>query len=260
MATNKLATRNANPVDRPDPRFISVTKAFARTPGFSLMESKSGASQGLMLNGKSFGMSSHGRFILKLTEERVAALVADGIGKPFESSPGRVMKGWIEVTQQKADWVALAREAHRLAAAPGKRPPKKSKSGRMVRPRVPAPSLLSERADVSKIEGYLATVGGDQRTALEKLRRTIRSIVPKAEECMSYGLPAFRLHNAIVAGFRATSKGCSYYPFSGMTLQTLADDLRGYPQTKGALHFRPEKPLPASLVRKLIKTRIAELG
>jgi hypothetical protein len=65
-----------------DPRFFPVAKAFMRMPGFSLMESKSGALRGLMLNGKSFGMSSHGRFILKLNEERATVLIEEGIGNP----------------------------------------------------------------------------------------------------------------------------------------------------------------------------------
>jgi uncharacterized protein YdhG (YjbR/CyaY superfamily) len=111
---------------------------------------------------------------------------------------------------------------------------------------------------MSKIDDYLATVRGDRRTALDKLRKTIRSIVPRAEECISYGIPAFRLDGAVVAGFCATKKGCSYFPFSGSTLRALATDLRDYDQTKSALHFGPEKSLPATLVRKLIKARIAE--
>ena len=111
---------------------------------------------------------------------------------------------------------------------------------------------------MSKIDDYLATVSGAKRTALEKLRKTIRSIVPRAEECISYKMPAFRLDGAIVAGFCATAKGCSYFPFSGSTLKTLADDLQAYGKTKSALHFSPDKPLPATLVRKLIKARIAE--
>jgi uncharacterized protein YdhG (YjbR/CyaY superfamily) len=118
---------------------------------------------------------------------------------------------------------------------------------------------MSPRPITSEIDDYLARVSGDKRTALVDLRKTIRSIIPKAEECISYRMPAFRLNGAIVAGFQTTAKGCSYYPFSGTTLRTLADDLRDYDQTKGALHFRPEKPLPATLVRKLIKARIAEL-
>jgi uncharacterized protein YdhG (YjbR/CyaY superfamily) len=110
----------------------------------------------------------------------------------------------------------------------------------------------------SEIDAYLATLSLDRRTALGSLRKTIRSIVPGAEECISYRLPAFRVNGAIVAGFNATAKGCSYYPFSGTTLLTLAAELRGYDQTKSALHFRPDEPLPASLVRKLIEARIAE--
>jgi uncharacterized protein YdhG (YjbR/CyaY superfamily) len=108
------------------------------------------------------------------------------------------------------------------------------------------------------IDAYLTTLTKDRRTALARLRKSIRSVIPKAEECFSYGMPAFRLNGVVVAGFVATSKGCSYFPFSGRTLTTLADDVRGYQQTKGSLHFDPAKALPVALVRKLIRTRIAE--
>src|SRR5690349_9377989 len=108
------------------------------------------------------------------------------------------------------------------------------------------------------IDEYLAGVKGERRAALDKLRKTIRSIVPKAEECISYAIPAFRLDGKIVAGFAATKKGCSYFPFSGSTLRTLADELEDYDKTKSSLHFDPTAPLPATLVRKLIKARIAE--
>jgi hypothetical protein len=111
-----VRTTNA-PLDEADPRFVPVARAFAKTPGFSLMESKSGALCGMTLNGKSFGMSSQGRFILKLDEARAAALVADGTGKPFSPSAGRTMKGWLEVTHPNADWVALAKEALRIAVS-----------------------------------------------------------------------------------------------------------------------------------------------
>jgi hypothetical protein len=110
-----------------DPRFELVAAALARVPGFSLMESKSGALRGMMLHGKSFGMSSHGRFILKLNDERAAALIAQGVGKAFSPSPGRAMKGWLEVTKPKADWVALAKEGLALAAAPKKPSPRAAK-------------------------------------------------------------------------------------------------------------------------------------
>jgi uncharacterized protein YdhG (YjbR/CyaY superfamily) len=100
---------------------------------------------------------------------------------------------------------------------------------------------------------YLADLTAPQRTALEKLRRMIRKIVPKAVECISYRMPAFRVDGKIVAGFSARTNGCSYFPFSGRTLRALADDLEGYSRTKGALHFDPEIGLPAALVRKLLK-------
>ena len=77
---------------------------------------------------------------------------------------------------------------------------------------------------------------GEKRAALDKLRKTIRAVVPKAEECISYGIPAFRLDGRIVAGFAATAKGCSYFPFSGSTLRTLAKELA---------RLRPDQELAA---------------
>jgi uncharacterized protein YdhG (YjbR/CyaY superfamily) len=110
----------------------------------------------------------------------------------------------------------------------------------------------------STIDAYLKSVPKDRRRALEDLRAKIRSVVPDAQECISYRIPAFRLNGVVVAGFCATVKGCSYFPFSGSTLRTLARDVGHYVQTKGSLHFSTDEPLPTSLVRKLIKTRIAE--
>lgn len=123
-----------------------------------------------------------------------------------------------------------------------------------------APARLTRKATPkpATIDAYLATVKGEKRAALDHLRERIRAVVPRAEECISYTIPAFRLDGRIVAGFAATAKGCSYFPFSGSTLRTLAKELAGYDQTKSALHFDPARPLPATLVRKLVKARIAE--
>jgi uncharacterized protein YdhG (YjbR/CyaY superfamily) len=117
--------------------------------------------------------------------------------------------------------------------------------------------LLDQMRRDPAIDEYLAGVIPSSRAALQKLRKTIRSIVPEVEECISYRMPAFRYQGRIIAGFQATSKGCAYYPFSGTTLKTLADDIDGYSQTKSALHFGADKPLPAALVRKLVQARIA---
>jgi uncharacterized protein YdhG (YjbR/CyaY superfamily) len=108
------------------------------------------------------------------------------------------------------------------------------------------------------IDEYLAAVSPVRRAILGDLRRMIRTAIPKAEECISYSMPAFRLDGYVVAGFLATKDGCSYFPFSGTTLGTLAEDLAGYGQTKSALHFDAKHPLTMTLVRKLLKARIAE--
>ena len=109
------------------------------------------------------------------------------------------------------------------------------------------------------IDEYLEGVAADRRRTLETLRARIRAIVPAAKECISYRIPAFRLNGTVIAGFCATTKGCSYFPFSGSTLRTLARDLRRYEQTKSSLHFAADKPLPMALLRKLIRARIREI-
>jgi uncharacterized protein YdhG (YjbR/CyaY superfamily) len=109
------------------------------------------------------------------------------------------------------------------------------------------------------IDEYLVGVEREKRAALQKLRRTIRAILPAAEECISYSIPAFRFGGRIVAGFAATKNGCSYFPFSGTTLGTMAADLKRYGRTRSSLHFDPASGLPPTLVRKLIRARIAEV-
>lgn len=121
------------------------------------------------------------------------------------------------------------------------------------------PRNMAAGRKTTPIDDYLRPVPEDRRRALEDLRVKIRSVVPDAEECISYGMPAFRVHGAVVAGFQATKNGCSYYPFSGSTLATVARFVRAYDQTKSALHSSPDKPLPLTLVRRLIKARMAEI-
>ena len=112
----------------------------------------------------------------------------------------------------------------------------------------------------ASIDAYLAAVGDDRsRAALARLRRSILAAAPGAEECISYGTPAFRVGGRVIAGFQATSGGCSYYPFSGSTLDALEGALEGFSRTKSALHFGAGRPLPAALVRRLVRARLAEL-
>jgi uncharacterized protein YdhG (YjbR/CyaY superfamily) len=108
------------------------------------------------------------------------------------------------------------------------------------------------------IDEYLATLQADQRAALQQLRTTIRASVPQAEECISYALPAFRLDGRVLVCFGAAARHCSFFPGSGSTVAAHADLLKGYDTSKGTIRFQPDKPLPAALVRKLVKARVAE--
>jgi uncharacterized protein YdhG (YjbR/CyaY superfamily) len=108
------------------------------------------------------------------------------------------------------------------------------------------------------IDEYLAAVSDDKRVALEKLRQTIKAAAPKAEECISYQLPAFRLDGRMLVGFGATAKHCAFYLMSSSTVEAHKDELEDYDTSKGTIRFQADNPLPATLVRKLVKARIAE--
>ncbi len=108
------------------------------------------------------------------------------------------------------------------------------------------------------IDEYLAGVAGNQRAALQRLRRTIRSVVPEAEECIRYRLPAFRLNGRILVAFGARLHHCAFYPMSSATVAAHRTALRGYDTSQGTIRFQPEKPLPAALVRRLVRARMAE--
>jgi len=108
------------------------------------------------------------------------------------------------------------------------------------------------------IDEYLAALGEDKRAALEKLRKTIKAAAPKAQECISYQLPAFRLDGKMLVAFDATANHCAFYPMSSTTVQAHKDELKDYDTSKGTIRFQPDHPLPAALVRKLVRARMAE--
>jgi uncharacterized protein YdhG (YjbR/CyaY superfamily) len=111
-----------------------------------------------------------------------------------------------------------------------------------------------------EIDDYLAALDEPKRDALQGLRRSILAVIPEAEQCISYGVPAFRVRGKTVAGFAAFKGHLSYLPHSGSVLAKLADDLAGYDRTKGSLHFPVDEPLPPDLVKKLIAVRMRDLG
>jgi uncharacterized protein YdhG (YjbR/CyaY superfamily) len=113
------------------------------------------------------------------------------------------------------------------------------------------------KSKTKTIDDYLDGLTPDKRAALEKLRKTIRAAAPEAEECISYQIPAFR-QNGMLVGFGATVDHCAFFPFNSTTVAAYKADLKGYDTSKGTIRFQPEKPLPAALVRKLVKARLAE--
>ncbi len=108
------------------------------------------------------------------------------------------------------------------------------------------------------IDAYLAALTPEKRTALDRLRKVIRVAAPQAEECISYGVPAFRLNGRFLVGLGAAAAHCSFYP--GAVVTTLGVELKGYDTSKGTIRFQPNQPLPTALVRKLVKARIAKMG
>lgn len=131
----------------------------------------------------------------------------------------------------------------------------------MKTPLVPGSHAQGGRAakpNARTIDGYLAGVRADQRAALERLRRTIRAVAPRAEECISYQVPAFRLEGRLLVGFGASAKHCAFYPMSGSVVEAYREALAGYDTSKGTIRFPADRPLPAALVRKLVRARITE--
>lgn len=108
------------------------------------------------------------------------------------------------------------------------------------------------------IDEYLAGLDDEQRAALQKVRKAIQAAAPQAEECFSYGLPAFRLEGKVLVGFAAAARHCAFYPMSGTTVAAHRAGLAAFETSKGTIRFQPSAPLPAGLIRKLVKARIAE--
>jgi uncharacterized protein YdhG (YjbR/CyaY superfamily) len=109
------------------------------------------------------------------------------------------------------------------------------------------------RVKAKTIDNYLAKVGDDQRAALQRLRQVIRAAAPRAEECISYGIPAFRLEGRMLVWFAAAANHCSFFP--GGIVQQFKDELAGYSISKGTIRFQPDHPLSAGLVRKVVKAK-----
>jgi len=109
-----------------------------------------------------------------------------------------------------------------------------------------------------EIDEYLDRLEEPKRSTLSRLRLDILKVVPDAEQCISYGLPAFRVAGKTIAGFGAFKNHLSYLPHSGSVFPELADDLVGYSKSSGALRFPVDEALPPELVEQLISVRLQQ--
>lgn len=130
----------------------------------------------------------------------------------------------------------------------GVKKPKKAKSR----------ARAKRKGEVKSVEEYLARVPEPARTALQRMRAAIRSVLPReAEEIISYGIPAFRLQKVVV-WFAAFSDHCSLFP-TAAAIEKFKGELKGFSTSKGTIHFPNEKRLPIKLIKKIVKARAAQV-
>jgi uncharacterized protein YdhG (YjbR/CyaY superfamily) len=108
------------------------------------------------------------------------------------------------------------------------------------------------------VDEYLAAVPEPARSTLNKIRATIRSVVPpEATEGLSYGMPAFKYKGALLA-YAAFQDHCGLYPMNPAVIVAFQEELKSYSTSKGTIRFPADKPLPAALIKKIVKVRVAE--
>jgi uncharacterized protein YdhG (YjbR/CyaY superfamily) len=115
----------------------------------------------------------------------------------------------------------------------------------------------SKRSATAKtVDEYLSAIPDEARATLEKLRQTIKAAAPKATELISYQIPMYK-HHGMLVGFAAFKNHCSFF-VGTKNVETYQDELKPYDTSKGTIRFPVDKPLPAALVKKLVKAHVAE--
>jgi len=117
-------------------------------------------------------------------------------------------------------------------------------------------------APAESVDGYLAALPEEVRAALEELRKIIKTATTGTTEVISYRIPVFKYQGRPLVGFEAAKKHCSFFTMSSSMIPKLARmrarELKGYEVSGATIHFTPDRPLPAALVTRLVKERIAE--
>lgn len=121
------------------------------------------------------------------------------------------------------------------------------------------PAKSKTASSGAEISAHLAKFPKAQRAALGRLRKVIKEIVPGAVEGFSYGMPAFKYLGHPLVAYDAFKEHCSFFPMSPAVQASFIQELKSYNTSKGTIQFLPEKPLPASLVKRIVKARVTEL-
>jgi uncharacterized protein YdhG (YjbR/CyaY superfamily) len=117
-------------------------------------------------------------------------------------------------------------------------------------------STAKDRVAAKSVDEYLAGVSQPARSTLQKIRATIRSLAPPgATEVISYGIPMFK-YKGMLMGFAAFTDHCSLFP--GAIVEGFKDELKDYRTSKGTIQFPVDKPPPTTLIRKIVKARVAQ--
>jgi uncharacterized protein YdhG (YjbR/CyaY superfamily) len=108
------------------------------------------------------------------------------------------------------------------------------------------------------VDAYIEATPEPARTTLTHIRKVIRSVVPKeTTEVISYGIPMFK-YNGMLVGYAAFKSHCSLFPTGSGVIEKFAKELKGYKTSRGTIQFPPDAPLPDALIKKIVKTRVAE--
>lgn len=111
------------------------------------------------------------------------------------------------------------------------------------------------------VDEYMSQTSDENKQALQHIRRLVHATVPDVEECLSYGMPGFRMKSTgkIVLGFAINKRTLSIYPHSGQVLSTMKSDVSEWQSSKSALQFTPTHPIPDAIIKEFLAVRVQEI-